>query len=74
MSIITYMYRCANLTFMGGRYKKVEGSTRAGVDVPLPTKWIVEEVGSWLMVHAAAVNPGNAVHPDTDLFSQGFDR
>ena len=68
------MIRRVDLTFMVGRYKDVEGSITAGVDVPLPTKWDGEEVESWLSVHAAAVNAGKAVHPGTDFFSQGFDR
>jgi hypothetical protein len=59
---------------MGDRYETIEGSTRAGIDVPLPANWAVEEVESWLMIHATAVNAGKAVHPDTDFFSQGFDR
>jgi thioester reductase-like protein len=54
-------------------YEKVEGSTRAGIDVPLPTSWTPEDVEGWLSVHAAAVNDNKAVDPDTDLFSQGFD-
>ncbi|OJA09801.1 hypothetical protein AZE42_09532, partial [Rhizopogon vesiculosus] len=54
-------------------YEKVEGSTMVGVGVPLPTNWTVEETESWLMVHVVAVNAGKAVHPDTDLFAQGFD-
>ncbi|OJA16829.1 hypothetical protein AZE42_12046, partial [Rhizopogon vesiculosus] len=54
-------------------YEKVEGSTRAGIGVPLPMDWIVEEAESWLMIHAVAVNAGKAVHPDIDLFAQGFD-
>ena len=59
---------------MDDRYEKVEGSARAGIDVPLPTNWTVKEVENWLMVHAVAVNAGKAVHPGTDLFAQGFDR
>ncbi|KAG2119415.1 putative aminoadipate reductase [Suillus clintonianus] len=54
-------------------YEKVEGSTRAGIDVPLPTNWTADNVESWLMVHAAAVNAANTVDPDTDFFAQGFD-
>ncbi|KAG0703313.1 putative aminoadipate reductase [Suillus ampliporus] len=54
-------------------YEKVEGSTRAGIDVPLPTNWTAEDVEGWLMVHAAAVNSDKAVDPDTDVFAQGFD-
>jgi hypothetical protein len=63
-----------SFTFLGGRYETVEGSTRAGTDVPLPANWAVEEVESWLMIHATIVNTGKAVHRDTDFFSQGFDR
>ncbi|KAG0691850.1 putative aminoadipate reductase [Suillus ampliporus] len=48
-------------------YEKVEGSTRAGIDVPLPTNWIADDVENWLMVHAAAVNADKAVDPDTDF-------
>jgi len=62
------------LDFTVNRYEKVEGSTRAGIDVPLPTSWTPEDVEGWLSVHAAAVNDNKAVDPDTDLFSQGFDR
>ncbi|KAG1750096.1 putative aminoadipate reductase [Suillus lakei] len=54
-------------------YEKVEGSTRAGIDVPLPISWTAEDVEGWLTVHAAAVNANKAVDPDTDLFAQGFD-
>ncbi|KAG1821117.1 acetyl-CoA synthetase-like protein [Suillus subaureus] len=54
-------------------YEKVEGSARAGIDVPLPTSWTAEDVEGWLKVHAAAVNADKAVDPDTDLFAQGFD-
>jgi len=62
------------LTFMGDRYEAVESSTDAGIHVPLPSSWTVEDVKSWLMVHAAAANAGKAVDPETDLFAQGFDR
>lgn len=34
----------------------------------------MEDVESWLMLHAVSVNAGKAVDPDTDLFAQGFDR
>ncbi|KAG1733502.1 putative aminoadipate reductase [Suillus lakei] len=44
-------------------YEKVDGSTRAGIDVPLPTNWTADDVESWLIVHAAAT-----------FFAQGFDR
>ncbi|KAG2117013.1 putative aminoadipate reductase [Suillus discolor] len=54
-------------------YEKVEGSTRAGIDVPLPTSWTAEDVEEWLKVHAAAVNADKEVDPDADLFTQGFD-
>ncbi|KAG1870690.1 putative aminoadipate reductase [Suillus subalutaceus] len=54
-------------------YEKVEGSTRAGIDVPLPTSWTAEDIEKWLKIHAAAVNADKAVDPDTDLFAQGFD-
>ncbi|OAX35330.1 acetyl-CoA synthetase-like protein [Rhizopogon vinicolor AM-OR11-026] len=54
-------------------YEKVEGSTIAGVEVPLPRSWTVEAVESWLLVHAAAANAGKAVDCHTDLFAQGFD-
>jgi hypothetical protein len=70
---ITYIRQCVGLTFVGNRYEKVDGSTRAGLGVSLPTNWTVEVVESWLMVHAVAVNAGKAVHPDTDLFAQDFD-
>ncbi|KAG2133352.1 putative aminoadipate reductase [Suillus clintonianus] len=53
-------------------YDKVEGG-RTGIDVPLPMNWTTEDVESWLMVHAASVNAGKAVDPDTDFFAQGFD-
>jgi hypothetical protein len=52
----------------------VEGSAKAGNDVPLPTSWTAEDVEEWLKVHAAAVNADKAVDPDADLFAQGFDR
>ncbi|KAG1799974.1 putative aminoadipate reductase, partial [Suillus variegatus] len=54
-------------------YEKVEGSTRAGIDVPLPTNWTAEDVERWLMVHTAAVNADKEVDPDADFFTQGFD-
>ncbi|KAG1835812.1 putative aminoadipate reductase [Suillus subalutaceus] len=54
-------------------YEKVEGSARAGIDVPLPISWTAEDVEGWLTVHATAVNADKAVDPDTDLFAQGFD-
>ncbi|KAG1905243.1 putative aminoadipate reductase [Suillus fuscotomentosus] len=54
-------------------YETVEGSARAGIDVPLPTSWTVEDVEAWLKVHATAVNAEKAVDPDVDLFAQGFD-
>ncbi|KAG1744621.1 putative aminoadipate reductase [Suillus paluster] len=54
-------------------YEKVEGSTRAGIDVPLPTNWTADDVENWLMVHAAAVNADKSVDPDADFFAQGFD-
>ncbi|KAG2076580.1 putative aminoadipate reductase [Suillus decipiens] len=54
-------------------YEKVEGSARAGTDVPLPTSWTTEDVEEWLKVHATAVNADKAVDPDADLFAQGFD-
>ncbi|KAG2068654.1 putative aminoadipate reductase [Suillus decipiens] len=54
-------------------YEKVEGSTKAGIDVPLPTNWIAEDVEEWLKVHATTVNADKVVDPDTDLFAQGFD-
>ncbi|KAG2103392.1 putative aminoadipate reductase [Suillus discolor] len=53
-------------------YDKVESGT-TGIDIPLPTNWIVEDVESWLMLHAVSVNAGKAVDPDTDFFTQGFD-
>jgi hypothetical protein len=59
---------------MCDRYEKVESSTRAGIDVPLPMNWTVESVEHWLMVHAAAANADKTVDPETDLFAQGFDR
>ncbi|OAX31791.1 putative aminoadipate reductase [Rhizopogon vinicolor AM-OR11-026] len=54
-------------------YETVESSTDTGIHVPLPSNWTVEDVESWLMVHAAAANGGKAVDPETDLFAQGFD-
>ncbi|KAG2050383.1 putative aminoadipate reductase [Suillus hirtellus] len=54
-------------------YEKVAGSTRAGIDVPLPTSWTAEDVERWLMVYAAVVNADKEVDPDRDLFTQGFD-
>jgi thioester reductase-like protein/acyl-CoA synthetase (AMP-forming)/AMP-acid ligase II len=54
-------------------YQTVEGSAKAGNDVPLPTSWTAEDVEEWLKVHAAAVNADKAVDPDADLFAQGFD-
>ncbi|KAG1835273.1 putative aminoadipate reductase [Suillus variegatus] len=54
-------------------YETVEGSARAGIDVPLPTSWTAEDVKAWLKVHATAVNAEKAVDPDVDLFAQGFD-
>jgi hypothetical protein len=69
----THLSLC-RLDFTGDRYEKVEDSTRAGIDVPLPTSWTAEDVEGWLEVHAAAVNADKAVEPDTDLFVQGFDR
>ncbi|KAG2366971.1 acetyl-CoA synthetase-like protein [Suillus spraguei] len=54
-------------------YEKVEGSARAGIDVPLPTSWTAEDVEEWLKVHATAANADKAVDPDADLFAQGFD-
>ncbi|KAG2361463.1 putative aminoadipate reductase [Suillus spraguei] len=54
-------------------YETVEGSARAGIDVPLPASWTTEDVEEWLRVHATAVNADKAVDPDADLFAQGFD-
>ncbi|KAG2060872.1 putative aminoadipate reductase [Suillus hirtellus] len=54
-------------------YETVEGSARAGIDVPLPTSWTAEDVEAWLKVHATAVNAERAVDPGVDLFAQGFD-
>ncbi|KAG1870691.1 putative aminoadipate reductase [Suillus subalutaceus] len=54
-------------------YETVEGSAKAGIDVPLPTSWTAADVEEWLKVHAAAVNADKAVDPDADLFAQGFD-
>jgi hypothetical protein len=59
---------------MGDRYENVESSNKAGIDVPLPANWTVEDVKRWLMVHAAAANAGKTVDPEADLFAQGFDR
>ncbi|KAG1846284.1 putative aminoadipate reductase [Suillus subluteus] len=53
-------------------YEKVEGSTKAGIDVPLPTSWTAEDVEEWLKIYAAAVNANKAVDSDTDLFAQGL--
>ncbi|KAG1900203.1 putative aminoadipate reductase [Suillus fuscotomentosus] len=53
-------------------YDKVE-SGRTGIDIPLPTNWTIEDVESWLMLHAVSVNAGKAVDPDIDFFAQGFD-
>lgn len=61
------------MILMSVRYDKVE-SGRTGIDIPLPTSWTMEDVESWLMLHAVSVNAGKAVDPDTDLFAQGFDR
>lgn len=47
------------MTFIGDRYEKVEGSTRAGINVPLLTNWTTDDVESWLMIHVAAVNTAN---------------
>ncbi|KAG1853286.1 acetyl-CoA synthetase-like protein [Suillus tomentosus] len=54
-------------------YEKAEGSTRVGIDVPLPTSWTVEDAEGWLKVHAAAVNADKGVDLDADFFTQGFD-
>lgn len=56
---------------MDDRYGRVESSTRAGND--LPTNYTVDNVESWLVVHAAAANAGKIVDPEADLFVQGFD-
>jgi hypothetical protein len=69
----TYLPFC-QLELMGDSYEKVEGSTRIGIDIPLPTSWTAEDVEGWLKVHAAAVNADKEVDPDADLFTQGFDR
>lgn len=61
------------MILMSVRYDKVE-SGRTGIDIPLPTSWTMEDVESWLMLHAVSVNAGKAVDPGTDLFAQGFDR
>ncbi|OJA09504.1 hypothetical protein AZE42_10661 [Rhizopogon vesiculosus] len=55
-------------------YETVESSTDAGIHVSLPSNWTVENVKSWLMVHAVAANASKAIDPETDLFAQGFDR
>jgi hypothetical protein len=69
----TYSSFCP-LDLTTDRYETVEGSAKAGNDVPLPTSWTAEDVEEWLKVHAAAVNADKAVDPDADLFAQGFDR
>lgn len=69
-----YIRQYAKLTSVGNSYEQAEGSAGTGTDVILPTSWTTENVESWLIVHATAVNAGVAVHPDTDLFAQGFDR
>jgi hypothetical protein len=63
-----------DLILVGDRYEKMEGSAKACTDMSLPMNWTTEDVESWLMVHAAAVNTSVAVDTDTDLFAQGFDR
>ena len=69
-----YIRRHPNLTLVGNSYEHAEGSAGTGTDVLLPTSWTTENVESWLIVHAMAVNAGVVVDPDTDLFVQGFDR
>lgn len=69
-----YVRQCVKLTFFGDRYETVEGSTTAGINVPPPSSWTVEDVESWLLIHAAAANGGNPVDRHADLFAQGFDR
>ncbi|KAI6097310.1 putative aminoadipate reductase [Pisolithus croceorrhizus] len=54
-------------------YESVEASATAGIEVPLPSEWTPPMVEDWLMVHATAVNSDEPVHPDVDLFEQGFD-
>jgi thioester reductase-like protein len=54
-------------------YESVEGSGKAGIEVPLPSTWSQTEVEDWLMVHATAVNSDKPVQVDADLFEQGFD-
>ncbi|KAF8835574.1 putative aminoadipate reductase [Paxillus ammoniavirescens] len=54
-------------------YESVEASTKAGIDVPLPSDWVQTEVENWLMVHATAVNSDKPVEVDEDLFKQAFD-
>lgn len=48
---ISYIRQCANMIFIGDRYEKVEGSTGAGINVPLLTNWTTDDVESWLNAH-----------------------
>ncbi|KIJ18039.1 hypothetical protein PAXINDRAFT_97557 [Paxillus involutus ATCC 200175] len=54
-------------------FDSVEASTKAGIDVPIPSDWVQSEVENWLMVHATAVNSDKPVEVDEDLFKQAFD-
>ncbi|KAG1869467.1 hypothetical protein DFJ58DRAFT_723325 [Suillus subalutaceus] len=60
---ISYICQCAKMTFIGDRYEKVDGSTTAGSNVSLLTNWTTDDVESWLMVHAIAVNAANVADP-----------
>lgn len=62
------------LMFLVHRYTSIEASSKAGIDVPLPSTWTQPEIENWLAVHATAVNAGKPVEVDTDVFEQGFDR
>lgn len=52
----------------------MEASTKAGIEIPLPSSWSQIEVENWLMVHATAINADKPIHVDVDVFEQGFDR
>jgi hypothetical protein len=49
------------MTSIGVIYKKMEGSTRAGIKAPVLTNWTSHDVESWLTVYTAAVNATNVV-------------
>ncbi|KZT19306.1 NAD(P)-binding protein [Neolentinus lepideus HHB14362 ss-1] len=68
----TVMRNATIATYAKRSMHSVESSLKSDV-IDAPVNWTTSGLTMWLQKHAEQINKGKKVHPETDLFEQGFD-